>query len=66
MKIRACWQMGWILMVQRDRLLVALDCVLIRRSSAKNMILMLMITAMSPNFTAGSPHAERPCSQNSA
>jgi hypothetical protein len=66
MKIRACWQMGWILMVQRDRLLVALDCVLIRRSSAKNMILMLMITAISPNFTAWPPHAERPCSQNSA
>jgi hypothetical protein len=35
MKIRVCWRMGWILMVQRDRLLVALACVLIRRSSAK-------------------------------
>lgn len=30
MKIQVCWRMGWILMVRRDRDLVAQGCVLIR------------------------------------
>lgn len=48
MKIQVCWRMGWILMVLRNRLPVAQEYVLIRRSSAENMILMLMILPMSP------------------